>query len=77
MSTAPLGTKVHSIQEFESRVKSLTDKVRIEILDPFEDEDAVVKVYLSQRELSDTIQDIAIDIEDRTGVWIVPLIIYE
>ncbi len=77
MSTAPLGTKVHSIQEFESRVRSLTDEVRIEILDPFEDEDAVAKVYLSKRALKDTIQDIAIEIQDRTGVRIVPLIIYE
>ena len=77
MSTVSLGTKVHSIQEFESRVRSLTDRIRVEILDPFEDEDAVAKVYLSARELSDTVQDIAIDIQDRTGVRIVPLIIYK
>ncbi|GEM_PF-4208905 len=76
MSTVSLSTKVQGIQEFESRVKSLSEKVRIEILDPFEDEDAVAKVYLSERELKDTIQDIAFDIQDRTGVRIVPMIIY-
>jgi hypothetical protein len=68
---------MQSIQEFESRVKALSDKVRIKVLDPYEDEDAVAKIYLSERELSDAIQDIAIDIQDRTGVWIVPMIIYE
>ena len=76
MSAVRSGTKVHSIQEFESRVRSLTDKVWVEILDPFEDEDAVAKVYLSERKFSDTVQDIAIEIQDRTGVRIVPLIIY-
>lgn len=76
MSTISLVEKMRSIQEFESRVKSLSDKIQVEILDPFEDEDAVAKIYLSKRKLKDAIQDIAFDIQDRTGVWIVPMFIY-
>ena len=76
MSTTSLSTKVHSIQEFESKVRSLAGNIRVEILDPFEDEDAIAKVHLSERGLKDIIQDIAIDIQDRTGVRIVPLIVY-
>jgi hypothetical protein len=72
-----IDAKLQSVQEFESRVKALSDKIRVKILDPYEEEDAVAKIYLSERELNDTIQDIAIDIQDRTGVWIVPMIIYE
>lgn len=77
MSTTSLVEKMQGIQEFESRVKALVEPVWIEILDPYEDEDAVAKVYMSDRELSDTIHDIAIDIEDQTGVRIVPMIIYK
>lgn len=72
-----IGVNLQSIQEFESRVKALSDKIQVKILDPFEDEDAVAKVYLSERELKDAIQDIALDIQDNTVVRIVPMIIYK
>lgn len=77
MTTVSLSAKLQSIHEFETRVRALADEVQIEILDPFEDEDAVAKVYISERKLKDAIQDIALDIQDRTGVRIVPLILYK
>ena len=77
MSTASLSTKVHSIREFESRIHALADEIRIEIMDPFEDEDAIAKIYVTERKLDDAIQDIALDIQDRMDVRIVPLIIYQ
>ena len=76
MTAASLSAKLQGIHEFEARVQALAGAVQIEILDPFEDEDAVAKVHISARELKDAIQDIAFDIQDRTGVRIVPLIVY-
>lgn len=77
MTTVSLSTKLQGIREFETRVRALAAEVQVEILDPFEDEDAVAKVHISERTLKNAIQDIALDIQDRTGVRIVPLILYK
>lgn len=62
-----------AIQKFEKRMKKEMPEVKLKMIEPMEGADVTFKAFfptLSWFKLLDKATDLALDIEDETGVWI-------
>jgi hypothetical protein len=62
-----------AIQKFEKRMKKEMPEVELKMIEPMEGADVTFKAFFptsSWFKLLDKATDIAIDIEDETGVWL-------